>query len=192
VSGASDGVPVLTYLSNVRDLLTSQRNGKSSGTDFASGVDEGLRLALTQLDWMIEHYAKAPDGRAASYLSPPEMFRLDLACRPLRQAFPEFGPYLVGSVSRRRDFRDVDVRCVLKDKRYDQLAKAVGINGITFLGLAVSAYLRDATGLPIDFQFQRATEAQKAHEGFRNPLGVRGLGSFRGDATPTPPQADTG
>lgn len=126
-------------------------------------------------------------GRSASYLSPPEMFRLDLACQPLRDAFPSYGPYLVGSVAQRRDFRDVDVRCVMKDKRYDRLLKAVGKDAITLLGFAVSAYLRDATGLPIDFQFQRATEANEAHAdapGRRNPLGLRTLAHFQGDAAP--------
>lgn len=119
-------------------------------------------------------------GRAASYLSPPEMFRLDLACKPIVEAF-DTPPYLVGSVSHRRDFRDVDVRLMLEDAEYDRIFPTEEHR--IFLGFAVSAYLRDATGLPVDFQFQRRTEANTNHPGTgRNPLGRRHLGNFIGDA----------
>lgn len=129
-------------------------------------------------------------ARKSLYLSPVELFRLDLACKPLAQIF-DFPPYLVGSVGQRPDFRDVDVRLILKDKRYDRLVKAVGHQGVIFLGFAISAYLRDATGLPVDFQFQRMTEANELHGGgYRNSLGTRELSdergriSWTGDATP--------
>jgi hypothetical protein len=128
------------------------------------------------------------DQRTASWLSPPEMFRLDLACKPIREAF-DHSPYLVGSVMERRDFRDVDVRLVLPDDEYETLACAVML---PFLNLAVSAYLRDATGLPVDFQIQQRTAANEQHSGLRNPLGLRRLIEFRGDVVRTTGGTDHG
>lgn len=121
--------------------------------------------------------------RAASYLSPHEMFRLDLACKPIAEAFG--CPYLVGSVHDKPDFRDVDVRLVLDDDEYDRLITSPAER--TMLSVAFTSYLREATGLPIDFGIQRRTEANAAHPTWRNPLGVRHLGNWTGDAAPTPP-----
>ncbi|MBD3784579.1 MAG: hypothetical protein IE926_16790, partial [Micrococcales bacterium] len=49
------------------------------------------------------------------------MHRLDLACSPIRRAFPSYGPVLVGSVNQRADYRDVDVRVILADKDFDRM-----------------------------------------------------------------------
>jgi hypothetical protein len=38
-----------------------------------------------------------------SALSPRQMFLLDNACAPLRQAFPDYGPYLVGTAGQREN-----------------------------------------------------------------------------------------
>jgi hypothetical protein len=120
--------------------------------------------------------------RAASYLSPPEMFRLDLACAPIAEAFGGFCVYLVGSVTERRDFRDVDVRLILSDKKYARLVR--GVDPALF-SLVTSAYLRDASGLNVDFQVQqRTTATERFSDLIRNPLGHRGLDRFRGDARP--------
>ena len=111
------------------------------------------------------------------------MFLLDHACQPLREAFPSYGPYLVGTASERGPYRDVDVRLIMEDAEYHKLAEAVGMPAIWFLGLGLGQYLASLTGLPIDFQFQRATEANKAHgDKMRNPLGLRGLINYQGDA----------
>lgn len=118
-------------------------------------------------------------------LSPEQLFRLDLACKPLVDAFgDEAPPYLVGSVSERPDFRDVDVRMILRDKKWDRVEKALGPKAFTFLSFTVAGYLREATGLPVDFQFQRLSDANELHEGSRNPLGRRSLDAWTGDATP--------
>lgn len=126
--------------------------------------------------------------RIASYLSPQQMFALDHACKPIVEAFGE-PPYLVGSVTQRRDFRDVDVRLMLPDDRYKRLYKGrLGERVRIITGLALSAYLRDATGLPVDFQIQQRTRANAQHPTTgRNPLGLRHLGNFAGDARPVPP-----
>lgn len=117
--------------------------------------------------------------RTASYLSPHEMFRLDLACKPIVEAFGH-APYLVGSVMQRPDYRDVDVRLILPDEEYDQVVTSPSMR--TMLSVAFTAYLREATGLPIDFGVQRRTQANAAHPNWRNPLGRRSLTAWTGDA----------
>jgi hypothetical protein len=121
-----------------------------------------------------------------SALSPRQMFLLDLACKPLWEAFPDGGVYLVGTAGERQAYRDVDVRLILGDKSYDRLRKAIGAQGIAFLGIAIGQYLASLTDLPIDFQLQRQTEANAHHSGVRNALGLRNLGNFQGDAPPLP------
>jgi len=118
------------------------------------------------------------------YFTRPEFWALDEACKPIRTAFPDFGPYLVGSVMERPTYRDVDVRLILKDKKYDRLNDAQW----GLLGFIISRHLAAVTGLPIDFQVQRQTEASAAYgEKPRNPLGVREIGhQWIGDQRPEP------
>lgn len=113
------------------------------------------------------------------------MFRLDEACKPIVEAF-DHSVYHVGtSADGRQEYRDVDVRLILTDKHYARMVKAMGMPGIAFLGLAIGEYLASRTGLPIDFQIQQQTAANKHHGGkFRNPLGLRTLDNYRGDAAP--------
>lgn len=125
-----------------------------------------------------------------SGLHPPMLFKLDLACDPIYEAFGEY-PYLVGSVQQRTagPRSDVDVRLILDDERYDALISSPEVR--TMLDIAFSAYLYTMTGLPIDFQIQRRTQANEIHAGKqRNPLGGRTLANWPGDAartiTPTP------
>jgi hypothetical protein len=113
-----------------------------------------------------------------SALSPRMMFLLDEACAPIAKALDT--PYLVGTACTAREYRDVDVRVMLEDDEYDRLAD-IGQQLPTFLGLAIGEYLASRTGLPIDFQIQRRTQANELHHGPRNPLGVRKLGNYSGD-----------
>ncbi|OJU44491.1 MAG: hypothetical protein BGN98_13990 [Microbacterium sp. 69-7] len=116
-----------------------------------------------------------------SALSPRQMFLLDEACKPIAEAFEP--PYLVGTAVTRQEYRDVDVRLILADERYGRLRKAVGKRGLALLGLAIGEYLAARTGLPIDFQIQQQTAANHHHPGgMRNPLGLRHLGNYGGDA----------
>lgn len=120
--------------------------------------------------------------RSASYLSPQQMFALDLACKPIMEAFGD-PPYLVGSVTETPNFRDVDVRLILDDDQYDRLIVRPEIR--TLLSMAISSYLTSMSGLPIDFGIQRRTEANEQHPGKRrNPLGLRNLTDWTGDAPP--------
>jgi hypothetical protein len=123
---------------------------------------------------------KGGDTRRASYLGPYEMFRLDQACKPIAEAFDEL-PYLVGSVMERPEYRDVDVRLILDDEQYAQLASAASV---ALLNIALTAYLRQSTGLPVDFGIQQQSAANARHTGYRNPLGLRSLDQFPGDGAP--------
>ena len=121
------------------------------------------------------------------YLSTLELHELDEACAPFLQAFGTH-PYLVGSASQRPDFRDVDVRLILSDVEYDALfAERKGLWAL--LSRLGSTYLRAKTGLPVDFQVQRQSEANAKFGDLgatpRNPLGSRSLLDFAGggDAT---------
>jgi len=112
-----------------------------------------------------------------SFLSVPEFFRLDVACRPLFDAF-DTPPYLVGSCMNRDDFRDVDVSLMLADEKYDVMFPNKYAQ--LFLNASVSEWLSARTGLNIDFKFQDMTKANEEHKGPRNPLGIRG-DSFKVD-----------
>lgn len=126
-----------------------------------------------------------PEKRRMSYLTPHQIRRLDLACAPVRLAFPDYGPMLVGSVMERSDYRDVDVRVILADKQFDKMfpkaivhddAGAHTDDRWTFLCAAISHWLTEVSGLNVDFQIQRMTQANahEAYQGkFRNPLGTR-------------------
>ncbi len=116
-------------------------------------------------------------------LSTAQLARLDHACRIIDAAFGE-PPYLVGSANDRNDFRDVDVRLILADAEFD----AMFGGREQFWGLfclAVTYYLAEVSGLPVDFQVQRRTEANEKHKGMRNPLGLLHKVRFAGggDAT---------
>lgn len=118
-----------------------------------------------------------------SAMNPRQMFLLDQACKPINEAFGNFGCYLVGTAAERQQYRDVDVRFIMADKRFDRLKKAVGLPGLAFLGIAIGQHLASLTALPIDFQIQRQTEANHHHGGkMRNALGHRSLANYEGDA----------
>lgn len=126
---------------------------------------------------------KPTEAKQVSSLNPRQMFMLDEACKPIVQAFGRY-PYLVGAVVDSNDFHDVDVRLIMDDDAYDRFEKAVGRDAITLIGFAIGDYLEAKTALPIDFQFQRCEQANAKHKGRRNPLGIRDLDEYRGDARP--------
>lgn len=125
----------------------------------------------------------ANTSRARSfYLSTVDLHRLELACTPLVKAFGHC-VYIVGSAWHRPDFRDVDVRAILHDDEFDRIFGRDPQLWSVFC-YAVSRWLSADTGLPIDFQVQRMTEANEKHDGPRNPVGL-GHRDFAGlgDAT---------
>lgn len=111
--------------------------------------------------------------RRTDLLTTTEMYHLDQACQLVARAFGDEHPYLVGSASVGNDGtapRDIDVRLMLDD---DEFAAACPTRERwELLCLAIGTYLRDRTGLPIDFQIQRTREANERYSGGRNPLGI--------------------
>lgn len=122
--------------------------------------------------------------RKTSYLTTADFARLNDACVPVTAAFGG-PPYLVGSATERPDYRDVDVRVILADEDFDRIFGGQVLLW-SLICLAIGQYLRDVTGLQIDFQVQRMTEANEKHPTtWRNPLGFTARPfAGGGDATP--------
>ena len=80
--------------------------------------------------------------------------------------------YLVGSVTEKADYRDIDIRTILADEEFDALFKGREfVWSVTCLGIAT--YLTQVSGLPVDYQIQRRTQANENFTGMRNPIGSR-------------------
>lgn len=107
-----------------------------------------------------------------SYLDAPDLDRLDLASIPVHEWLDT--PYLVGSCLTTPDYRDVDIRVILFDDRFDELFKRPTSDPLRHLiQVAITEHYVKATGLRIDFQIQRMTDANKAYpDGNRHPLGI--------------------
>lgn len=91
-------------------------------------------------------------------------------------------PYHVGSsLGEKTGWRDVDVRLILPDDEYDamfptpdgaeQRSDLMNAKWVA-LCLAFSALGRSLTGLPIDFQIQRQSQANERYQGKRSALGL--------------------
>lgn len=107
------------------------------------------------------------------HLDAPDLTRLDLASVVVHDWLDT--PYLVGSCLERPDYRDVDVRVILFDERYDALFPERSPHPLRHLvEVAVTDHYVRATGLRIDFQIQRMTDANKKYSGpgRRHPLGI--------------------
>ncbi len=123
------------------------------------------------------------------------MFLIDEACKPIFDAFDEH-PYLVGtalpaSMGGRGEYRDVDVRLMLDDDAWRAL-RILGQHVPAFVSIMIGRYLSEASGLPIDFQIQHAPTANELFKGPRNPLGIRTLRNYVGDApAPALPDPET-
>lgn len=111
------------------------------------------------------------------WVDAPSLLLLDQACLVLHHAFDAV-PYLVGSALHRRDFRDVDVRMILTDEQYAEVFPgSVRVPESlharwSVMCAGISLYLRKTSGLPVDFQFQQMTDANRRYDGPRHPLGI--------------------
>ncbi len=115
--------------------------------------------------------AKPKVVRRGSYLLLVDFERVEDWCRLVRVLFGDT-PFMVGSVNDRPDFRDVDIRLILRDAKYDRTWR--NPLKVRLMNRAISTWGQRETGLPIDFQIQRMTEANAAWpKGFRNPMGIR-------------------
>lgn len=117
-------------------------------------------------------------------LTTVQLHNLDQACIIIKRGLGQ--PYLVGSAGIGGGaYRDVDVRVMLDD---DEFA-AICPNQLRWemLCLAISTYLSERTGLPIDFQIQRTAVANEFYNDKpRNPLGMRRPFAGLGDGTDQP------
>ncbi len=102
------------------------------------------------------------------YLLVKDVYKLRIACDTLAKCFG-YGCYQVGSSLTTKDYRDVDLRTILKDEEYDTFIQTD--ERLKFLNAVISEWIAARTGLPIDFQFQRQTQANKEFTGRRNYIG---------------------
>jgi hypothetical protein len=96
------------------------------------------------------------------------------------QVWAAFGeaPFHVGSsVMAKKNWRDVDVRLILPDEEYERLGLGnparphLNAKWVS-LCLAYSGLGKQMTGLPIDFQIQQRTYANRKFKGVRSALGI--------------------
>ena len=86
-------------------------------------------------------------------------------------------PFLVGSALFKKDWHDVDIRLILTDDEYEKSGFGNPRSPHTnakwvSLCLAYSALGKQMTGLPIDFQIQQQTQANREHDKERSALGI--------------------
>ena|SRR5688500_8957268 len=120
---------------------------------------------------------------AAARVGMPGWLLLNVWADLVQDAFGET-PYLVGSATRRKTWRDVDVRLILADDLYAAAfplrrghthphPTPVG-TAWSAVAMAFSALGRQLTGLPIDFQVQSQAQANREPgAAARIPLGMR-------------------
>lgn len=113
----------------------------------------------------------------AHFIGVPAAFALEQQCRVLGDAYGFGTIFLVGSALEKRDYRDVDVRCMLDDDTFDRMFPGAhpspernALWSVTCA--AISEWLATHTRLPIDFQIQRRTQANAMYDGRRHALGV--------------------
>jgi hypothetical protein len=119
----------------------------------------------------------------ACYIGAPAVFALEMACQHVNAAFGGYGCYLVGSCMERADWRDVDVRSIMGDEQFAALFPDVELavgSAIwesdprwLLINTSISQWLRAQTGLPVDFQIQPQTFANKRHDKSRSAIGMR-------------------
>lgn len=124
-----------------------------------------------------------------SYIGAPACFSLEMACKQVQDAFSPNGNrrhgqvYVVGSALERADWRDIDVRMILDDDSFKELFPDVRLDTgaaiwefdprWTLMCTVIAQWMRAATGLPIDFQFQPMTWANQRHNKPRHAAGLR-------------------
>jgi len=119
------------------------------------------------------------EQRRPHYLGQTNFYNLNAACRTVLSAFPfGYGVFLVGSALRTKDYRDVDVRVIIPDEKFDTLFPDYKPNNPDtfwhFTCTAMSEWLQARTGLPIDFQVQKAGDANRDFPAESNPRNAVG------------------
>lgn len=126
------------------------------------------------------------------YIGAPAAFKLELAAQHLTHAFSwadHYGCYVVGSVLERPDWRDIDVVLIMDDAAFAREFPDAEVRGGAWehdpkwliLTIAISAWLSEQVGYPVDFKFQPQTHANAMHKGNRNAIGFRFASTRDGD-----------
>lgn len=104
----------------------------------------------------------------------PASVHLDVWARMLYEVFGDM-PYLVGSATKGKDWRDVDVVVMMGPEKFYSWAGPHGMHGIRWKAVcaAFSCWGTEITGLPIDFKIQPVKWANEKHKGGREALGMR-------------------
>lgn len=123
---------------------------------------------------MSELADREDDGRSNYLPSPQAMFKLRLFGETVLRLTGE-QPYLVGSVLVSPAYRDVDVRVMLEDDVFERTFGGDGLwvsnGGLTLANMALSALAQQMTGLPVDCQVQRLSDANTLYgHHLRHPL----------------------
>ncbi len=86
--------------------------------------------------------------------------------------------YQVGSSVHGKTWRDVDLRIMLDDDKFNAMFPnhSAGYNQQdarwALICAAISELAKAQTGLPVDFQFQRTSDANRLYKGARQPLAL--------------------
>lgn len=156
------------------------KEGCAQVTATQAKYSPALNATLCDSHWFANWFAMAEseyrdlkDGGRGNYLGFPAAEKLDHCCGILYSAFGTHC-YLVGSATETKKFRDVDVRMMLEDAQYNLLFGTSSISPLwSVLSVSISAWLSSQTGLPVDFQFQKVSVANKTYKGHtRNALGI--------------------
>lgn len=147
---------------------------------------QAFRVRSKEIAKLVVETAKAPPPRKATYIGSPACFRLEQACQHVADAlvsFDSFGIYQVGSSLERADWRDIDLRAILSDEGFLRLFPDAHYEGAAWgweqdplwllLTVSISTWMREQTGLPIDFQIQPQTHANAVHKKPRNAMGIK-------------------
>lgn len=101
--------------------------------------------------------------------------RIEEWCQKVRVLFRgvrHVGVFLVGSALTTKDYRDIDLRLMLRDEAWDEGGWSDPVK-TRYMNAALSTWGQRETGLPIDFQVQRMSTANASFAGPRDPMGIR-------------------
>lgn len=121
----------------------------------------------------------------AIYVGAPACFLLEQCCQHINDAFGNYGCFLVGSALEHQNWRDVDVRFIMDDERFEREFPDVAGRNWEFdpkwllLTVSISGWMSRQTGLPVDFQIQPQSHANEKHSKTRSALGLRMRGVIR-------------
>lgn len=137
------------------------------------------------------HWSKIPNSVVSAPQTPPKAestapigifvgmpaaLKLDLFASLVNNTFGGYHVYLVGSATRSKQWRDVDVVYIMGDDEFQTLfgkERSPGTNAKwQAMCMAYAALAKEMTGLPVDFKIQQMTTANKQNDGPRMALGL--------------------